>query len=156
VVTFTPRSLYPQGKSPRYPLDRRLGGPQSRSERGGEEKNPQPLPGIEPPTIQPVAQRCTTELSRPLVYKIVSKIFRTGRLEPKLQMVQLSATRRSCIAIFVSRSSEFCRHNPLCCFSTSVHCCCLFRYRLIPETFGYISVASHRCNFFPYQNTTTN
>jgi hypothetical protein len=37
------------GKSPWYPLDRRLGGPQSRSGRGGEEKNSQPLPGIEPP-----------------------------------------------------------------------------------------------------------
>jgi hypothetical protein len=31
-----------------YPLDRRLGGPQSRSGRGGEEKNPQPPPAIEP------------------------------------------------------------------------------------------------------------
>jgi len=39
----------------------------------------------------------------------------------------------------VSRSSEFCRHNPLCCFSTSVYCC-LFRYRLRPETFGYTLV----------------
>jgi hypothetical protein len=29
----------PQGKSPCCPLDRRLGGPQSRSGRGGEEKN---------------------------------------------------------------------------------------------------------------------
>jgi len=38
---------------------------------------------------------------------------------------------------FVSQSSEFCRHNPLCCFSTSV---CLFRYRLSPETFGYTLV----------------
>jgi hypothetical protein len=38
----------PQGKSPSYPLDRRLGGPQSRSGRGGEEKNSQPPPGIEP------------------------------------------------------------------------------------------------------------
>jgi hypothetical protein len=28
-------------------LDRRLGGPQSRSGRGGEEKNSQPPPGIE-------------------------------------------------------------------------------------------------------------
>jgi hypothetical protein len=28
VVSFTPRPLYPQGKSPWYPLDRRLGGPQ--------------------------------------------------------------------------------------------------------------------------------
>jgi len=27
----------------------------------------------------------------------------------------------------VSQSSEFCRHNPLCCLLTSV-CCCLFRY----------------------------
>jgi hypothetical protein len=27
VVSFKPRSLYPQGKNPRYPLDRRLGGP---------------------------------------------------------------------------------------------------------------------------------
>jgi hypothetical protein len=35
--------LYPQGKSPWYPLDRRLGGPQSRSGRGGEEKNSQRL-----------------------------------------------------------------------------------------------------------------
>jgi hypothetical protein len=39
----------PPGKSPRYLLDRRLGGPQSRSGRGGEEKNSQPLPGLEPP-----------------------------------------------------------------------------------------------------------
>jgi hypothetical protein len=31
MVSFTPRSLYPQGKRPRYPLGRRLGGPQSRS-----------------------------------------------------------------------------------------------------------------------------
>jgi hypothetical protein len=31
---------------------------------------------------------------------------------------------------FVSQFSEF-------CFSTSVYCCCLFCYRLSPETFGY-------------------
>jgi hypothetical protein len=64
VVSFTPRPLYPQGKNPWYPLDRRLGRPQSRSERGGEEKNSQPLPGFKPPIIQPVAQLYTTELSR--------------------------------------------------------------------------------------------
>jgi hypothetical protein len=29
---------------------------------------------------------------------------------------------------FVSQSSEFCHHNPLCCFWTSVSCCCLFHY----------------------------
>jgi len=39
---------------------------------------------------------------------------------------------------FVSQSSEFCRHNPLRYFSTSVHCCkSIFRYLLSPETFGY-------------------
>jgi hypothetical protein len=45
VVSSTALPLYPQGKSPWYPLGRRLGGPQSRSGRGGEEKNSQPLPG---------------------------------------------------------------------------------------------------------------
>jgi len=39
LVSFTPQPLYPQGKSPWYPLYRRLGGLQSRSGRGGEEKN---------------------------------------------------------------------------------------------------------------------
>jgi len=46
---------------------------------------------------------------------------------------------------FVSQSSEFCRHNPLCCFSTSVYCC-LFRYRLSPETFGYTLVPTPTVN----------
>jgi hypothetical protein len=55
VVSFTTRPLYPQGKSPSYRLDRRLGGLQSQSERGGEEKNS--------PITQPVAQRYTTEVS---------------------------------------------------------------------------------------------
>jgi hypothetical protein len=45
-------------------LDRRLDGSQSSSGRGGEEKSSQPLPGLEPPIIQPVAQLYTTELSR--------------------------------------------------------------------------------------------
>jgi hypothetical protein len=40
-----------------------LAGPQSQSGRGGEEKNSQPLPGLEPPIIQPVAQFYTAELS---------------------------------------------------------------------------------------------
>jgi hypothetical protein len=48
VVSFMPRLPYPQGKSPWYLLDSRLGGPQSRSGHGGEEKNSQPPPEIEP------------------------------------------------------------------------------------------------------------
>jgi hypothetical protein len=62
VVSFTPRPLYSQGKSSLHPLDRRLGGPQTRSGRGGERKHSQTLPGLEHPIIQPVAQRYTTEL----------------------------------------------------------------------------------------------
>jgi hypothetical protein len=33
------------------------------------------------------------------------------------------------LSLFCSQSSEFCCHNPLCCFSTSVYCC-LFRCKL--------------------------
>jgi hypothetical protein len=40
------------------------GGSQSRSGRGGEEKNSQSLQVLEPPIIQPVVQRSTAELSR--------------------------------------------------------------------------------------------
>jgi hypothetical protein len=67
MVSFTPQQLYLQGKSPWYPLDRRLSENQNRSGHGGEEKNSQPLLGLEPPIIQPIAQRYTTELSRILI-----------------------------------------------------------------------------------------
>jgi hypothetical protein len=71
------------------------------------------------------------------VYKNVSKSFRPGHLERELQMVQFSATRCSCIIHLVSQSSEFCCHNPLCCFSTGVYYCKhILHYRLSPENFG--------------------
>jgi hypothetical protein len=56
VVSFTPQALYPQGRGPWYPLDRRLGGPPSRYGRGSEERNSQPLPELEPQIIQPLAR----------------------------------------------------------------------------------------------------
>jgi hypothetical protein len=71
MVSFTSRPLYPQGKSSWYNLDRRLGGPQDRYGLGGEEKISQPLPRLEPPIIQPVAQPYTTELSRLVLLVIV-------------------------------------------------------------------------------------
>jgi hypothetical protein len=46
----------PPGKEPLVPFGQRLGGPQSRFGCGGEEKNCQPLPGLESPIVQPVAQ----------------------------------------------------------------------------------------------------
>jgi hypothetical protein len=39
VVSFTPLPLYPRGKSPQYPLDRRLG--------DVERRKTLPLPGLE-------------------------------------------------------------------------------------------------------------
>lgn len=52
VVVFTPQLLYPWGKNPWYPFDRRLGGPQYQSEWCGEEKI-LPLPGLE---LWPIGQ----------------------------------------------------------------------------------------------------
>jgi hypothetical protein len=47
MVSITPRLLY-AGKGPEYPSASRLGIPQSRSGRSGEEKNFFPLQDIEP------------------------------------------------------------------------------------------------------------
>jgi len=62
----------PHGKRPLYPLNRRLGGPRSRSGHSGEDKHFQPLPGLEPPIIQAVAQGYATKLSR-LLFILVNK-----------------------------------------------------------------------------------
>jgi hypothetical protein len=59
-----PWLLYTQRKSPWYPLDRRLGGPQSCSGHSGEEKNSQTLLRLELLIIRPIAQHHTTELSQ--------------------------------------------------------------------------------------------
>jgi hypothetical protein len=58
VVSFTPWLLYPQGKSPWYPMDWRLGGP-----KASEEKNSRLLLRLELLIIQSVAQCYTTKLS---------------------------------------------------------------------------------------------
>jgi hypothetical protein len=54
-------------------LDRRLGGFQSRSRRGDEEKKSQPQPELKTPIIQPITQLCTTEISRLLLPSIMLK-----------------------------------------------------------------------------------
>jgi len=53
--SFTPRPPYSRGKSPRYPLDRRLGEPLSRSGRGGEKKTIPGRAGNGTPVVQSVA-----------------------------------------------------------------------------------------------------
>jgi hypothetical protein len=61
VVSFTHRPLYTRRKGPRYPSDRRLGGPQRRSGPCGEEKI-LTLDGNRTPAFQPTA--IPTGLSR--------------------------------------------------------------------------------------------
>jgi hypothetical protein len=69
VVSFTIRPFCPQGKSYWYPLDRRLGGPQSRSGRGGEEKNSQPLLYLHPlKTTSCRSSWISTETALPYFY----------------------------------------------------------------------------------------
>jgi hypothetical protein len=68
----------PHGNKPWYPLDRRLGGTQRRSEHGGEEKNSQPLPGLEPQIVQSVVQSCATELSRHQIETYSAQKFYNG------------------------------------------------------------------------------
>jgi len=55
VINVRLRPLY-LGKETRYPLYRRLGGPQGRS---GRVRKAHPLPGFDPRNVQPVASRCT-------------------------------------------------------------------------------------------------
>jgi hypothetical protein len=77
VVSFTPRPLYPPGKSSWYPLDRRLGGPQSRSGHGGKDKNSQPLRESNrwTPIAQPVARRYTDRAITALINICYSHLF---------------------------------------------------------------------------------
>jgi hypothetical protein len=63
VVSFHAPAALPPGKEPRYPLDRRVGGPQDRSGRCGEENNLSLL-GIEPGSSSPYPVAIPTELSR--------------------------------------------------------------------------------------------
>jgi hypothetical protein len=66
VVSFMSGPHYSRGKSSQYPLDRRLGGPQSRSGICGEEKNSWPYQALnsEPLVVQPVASCYTDTLSQ--------------------------------------------------------------------------------------------
>jgi hypothetical protein len=63
---FNALAPLPPEKEPLIPT-RRLDGPQCLSRLGGEVKNSQPLPGLEPPIILYVIQGYTTELSRLVV-----------------------------------------------------------------------------------------
>jgi hypothetical protein len=76
------------------------------------------------------------------LYESVPKSFRTGRPERELQMVQLSATKSSCIAILWVSLVTFAAMT-LCVASQQViPKVSIFHYRLSPETFGYTHVCA--------------
>jgi hypothetical protein len=80
-------------------------------------------------------------------YEGVSISFRTDSLERELQMIQLSATRRSCIAILWVSLVSFAAIT-LCVASERVIVIIyLFPYRPSPETFGYTLVHDARLPF---------
>jgi hypothetical protein len=81
-----------------------------------------------------------------LKYKAVMKSFRTGRLERELQMVQLSATIFSCIAILWVSLVSFAAITP--CVASQRMFIVVVRYRLSPETFGYTLVAGESMHLF--------
>jgi hypothetical protein len=57
-ATSVKGKVYLQGKNPWYPLDRRLGGPQSQFGHAGKEKKITPLSLLrnEPPVVQSIAE----------------------------------------------------------------------------------------------------
>jgi hypothetical protein len=86
VVSFMPQPLYPQGNSPWYPLDRRLGRPQSPSGHDDEEKNSQSLPGIKPqnpdcPAHSPVINRLINTILKDLFIVRHLNFFCAGTME---------------------------------------------------------------------------
>jgi hypothetical protein len=59
VVSFTPRPLYPWGKSPQYSQDRRLGGPQNQSVEKRRKTYPYRDSNSNPLAVQPIASHYT-------------------------------------------------------------------------------------------------
>jgi hypothetical protein len=71
-------AAFPSGKSPRYPLDRRVGGLQSLSGRCGEEKDVA-LAENRTPAVQPVACRYTDSVI-PTPLTVVTKRMRSMKI----------------------------------------------------------------------------
>jgi hypothetical protein len=62
-----PDRTLPPGKA-RYPLYRRLGGPQGRS---GQVRKISPPPGFDPRTVQPIASRYTDSATGPTINDLI-------------------------------------------------------------------------------------
>jgi hypothetical protein len=74
VQRHAPAALYPVGKDPRYPMYRRLGGPQSRSGQRLQEKSFRLCRGSNP--VRPVCSQTLHWLSYPSSVQLFTKSFR--------------------------------------------------------------------------------
>jgi hypothetical protein len=103
-----PAALYPRGKDPRYPLYRRLGGPQRRSGHRGYRKNPLPLPGSNPdrPVVQHKLKVNLKCVSCPVHWLVIVKQTRNNRQISKkcnlLDQVLLSPRGRGVLVELVA------------------------------------------------------
>jgi hypothetical protein len=90
VVSYTPRPVYPRGKSLRYALDRGLSGLQSRSGRGGEEKTCHHCPWQElNPGRQSVAGPNILNIPSPCYcLSVRNKVSHPYRTQPRLITVK--------------------------------------------------------------------
>jgi len=130
------RSL-PPGKT-RYPLYRRLGGPQGRS---GQVRKISPPPGFDPRTVQPVASRYTDWATRQPVYRWISipnviLAPNTFKLHLKLRIIwmikwkkcfeKLTTFRMSVMSTYLMQYQTDIHHPAMffrCCYSLCVELC---------------------------------
>jgi hypothetical protein len=108
VVSFTDRLLYQHGKSPWYPLDKRLGGPHSRSGHGSEEKFPNP-PGTWTPDRPARSQSLYRWVTRaPKFQKKVCKLIQSKfcKVKKKISNISIRQTRRYSNSL--TRNADLC------------------------------------------------
>jgi hypothetical protein len=96
--------IYP-GKETRYPLYRRLGGPQGWS---GRVREISPPPGVDPRTVQPVASRYTDWAIRNHTDITTEREFIS-----RMQSIQLKAVSAQKVYVYTSGSQTFSLHRPL-------------------------------------------
>jgi hypothetical protein len=101
VVSFTPWSLYPQGRNLRYPLDRRLGEPQSQCGHTVEGKNSQPSLGIEPQiSYRPARSQSLYRLSYRGSWSSISLLFILTKVANSLLQVD-------CLLLYLRKVFQF-------------------------------------------------
>jgi hypothetical protein len=106
VVRITPRPLYPRGKSPWYPLGRRLSGPRACLYAVGRRKISFPPAGNQTPAVQLVALRYKGFIDKFLEFIYESRWERTS--------LGLLYVKYVCIMDFYIWSSECVFSPPLC------------------------------------------